>query len=338
MNQSSDDDYHSGRIKFWGETIGLHPFRLRMQQAKVAIMGEEDVPASRYDLGSLKQLRPGIGIPLWLGKQRIKSKVIITNCFNHLQTPIEDGWSVKITQTRDFRGKNLTYDSHNGTDLSVPIGTRLRAAAAGRVVRTISEFNRGGLKIFIDHGKGLMTCSAHLARSMVREGDVVERGQTIAITGYSGLDSLVTFPWGTPHTHFNTWLNGEPVDPFPHEGKASLWRAGDTPKPFRPIADSLENPDANSHANADEFVESVFIEKNVREVVSACLTPSARARLQRYEGVYEQACHTIAEMNYYPTRFPVRKNLYAEEFPRMPMLDLPFDGELFDGIVFADEI
>ena len=44
--------YHTGRIKFWGETIGLHPFSLRMQQAKIALQGEEDVPASQYDLSS----------------------------------------------------------------------------------------------------------------------------------------------------------------------------------------------------------------------------------------------------------------------------------------------
>lgn len=330
MIESDDDRYRTGRIKFWGETIGLHPFGLRMKQAKIAIQGEEDVPASRYNLGSLKQLRPGIGIPMWFGRQKIKNKVIITNCFNHLQTPIAEGWSVKITQTRDFRGKNLTYDSHNGTDLAVPIGTKLLAAAAGKVVRTISEFNRGGLKVYIDHGNGLMTCSAHLARSMVREGDVVKRGQVIAITGYSGLDSLITFPWGTPHTHFNTWLNGEPVDPFPHDGKASLWRAGDTPIPFHPGADANEDD--------DPFLESVFTEEHVREVVAACLTRSSRERLQQYKNLYQQAGHTIAEMNYYPTRFPVRKNMYTQEYPRTPMLDLPFDPELFDGVVFSDEI
>ena len=221
--ESTGDTYHTGRIKFWGETIALHPFSLRMQHAKVALLGEEDVPASRYNLSSLKQLRPYIAIPLWLGKQKVSGKVIITNCFNHLQTPIELGWSVKVTQVRDFRGKKLTYDSHNGTDFAVPIGTTLLAAAPGKIVHIQSEFNRGGLKIFVDHGQGLMTCCAHLARQLVTVGQIVERGQAIAITGYSGLDSLVTFPFGTPHVHFNTWLNGEPVDPFPYANEPALW-------------------------------------------------------------------------------------------------------------------
>lgn len=334
MSDSKQVDlYTTGRIKFWGETIGLHPFKLRMQQAKIALKGEEDVPSSRYDTSSLKQLRPRIGLPLWLGKHKVKNKVIISNLFNHTQTPIAKGWSVKITQVRDFRGKALTYDSHNGTDYAVPIGTTLLASAPGRVIRVISEFNRGGLKIYIDHGQGLITCCAHLARAKVKEGDVVGRGQPIAITGYSGLDGFITFPWGVPHTHYNVWLNGVPVDPFPYEdehGKhVSLFRGGDSPVPY--------SPSENSESD-DAFTESVYNEAAVKEVLAACLTKSTRDKLGVYSDLYQQASHTICEMNYYPTRFPLWKNMYDKEYPRTPMLDLPFYPEEFNGIVFADEI
>jgi murein DD-endopeptidase len=326
-DKRSSDSYHTGRIKFWGETIGLHPFSLRLQQARVALLGEEDVPASLYDLSSLKQLKPGIAIPLWLGKQKISRKVIITNCFNHLQTPIELGWSVKITQVKDFRDRQLTYDSHNGTDFAVPIGTTLLAAAPGKVVLIRSEFNRGGLKVFIDHGQGLMTCCAHLTRQLVQEGEIVRRGQAIAITGYSGLDSLVTFPFGTPHVHFNTWLNGEPVDPFPYDNEVSLWRAGDHPKPT-PNADDSDSP----------FSESLYREEHVDQAISSCLTAKSKHRLAGIHDLNIRAAHTIAEMNYYPTRFPGRVNLYQQTHPRQGVLDLPFENALFDGIVFADEI
>ena len=81
----SRNKYHTGRVKFWGETIGLHPFSLRMRQAKIALQGEKDVPASQYDFSSLKQLKPSIAIPLWLGRQKVKRKVIVTNLFNHLE-------------------------------------------------------------------------------------------------------------------------------------------------------------------------------------------------------------------------------------------------------------
>jgi hypothetical protein len=323
----SRDKYHTGRIKFWGETIGLHPFPLRMRQAKVALRGEQDVPASQYDLSSLKQLKPGIAIPLWLGRQKVQGKVIITNCFNHLQTPISLGWSVKITQVKDFRNQKLTYDSHNGTDFAIPIGTKLLAAAPGKVVLTRSEFNRGGLKIFIDHGQGLMTCCAHLARQLVQEGQFVRRGQAIAITGYSGLDSLVTFPFGTPHVHFNTWLNGEPVDPFPYANETSLWRAGKHPAPMQ-----------NSEDSVSSFSESLYREEHVDQAIASCLTGSSRQKLSSINELSIRAAHTIAEMNYYPTRFPERVNLYQQVHPRQSVLDLPFDKDQFDGIVFADEL
>ena len=329
--------YTTGRIKFWGETLGLHPFKLRMAQAKIALRGEEDVPSTIYDKSSLEQLRPRIGIPLWFGKYKVKNKVIISNCFNHTQTPIEKGWSVRVTQAKDFRGKKLTYDSHNGTDYAVPIGTTLLTAAPGRVIRVISEFNRGGLKIFIDHGQGLITCCAHLARAKVKEGDIVKRGQEIAITGYSGLDGFITFPWGVPHTHYNVWLNGVPVDPFPYEdenGKhLSLFKGGDMPIPYQSEHSSDED---------NAFTESSYNEAAVKAVIDGCLTQSARDKLNSYSDLYQRAGHTICEMNYYPTRFPVgmndNTNMYDKEYPRTPMLDLPFYADQFNGIVFSDEI
>jgi len=262
-----------------------------------------------------------------LGKQKIPRKVIVTNCFNHLQPPIHLGWSVKITKVRDFRNKKLTYDSHNGTDFAVPIGTTLLAAAPGKVVCIQSEFNRGGLKVFIDHGQGLMTCSAHLARELVQEGQFVGRGQPIAITGYSGLDSLVTFPFGVPHVHFNTWLNGEPVDPFSHADESSLWRAGKSPSPMQ-----------GADASGSSFLESCYNEERVNRAIDSCLTASSRSRLASLESFNIRAAHTIAEMNYYPTRFPERINLYDQLHPRQGVLDLPFDRSHFDGIVFADEL
>jgi murein DD-endopeptidase MepM/ murein hydrolase activator NlpD len=332
-SNANDDSYATGRVKFWGETIGLHPLKLRMQQAKIAIRGEENVPASQYDLSSLRQLRPDLAFPLWRGKQKVKNKVIISNLFNHTQTPIDQGWSVRVTQTKDFRGRNLTYDSHNGTDYAVPIGTTLLAAAPGKVIKVISEFNRGGLKIYIDHGQGLITCCAHLARAKVKEGDVVKRAQPIAITGYSGLDGLITFPFGIPHTHCNVWLNGSPVDPFPYEdenGKqVSLYRAGELPLPYK--------------AEECKAVESAFAPSNfdgaaVKEVLDNCLTEATRDKLNGYTDLYQRASHTICEKNYYPTRFAVNCNMYDKEYPRTPLLDLPFYSHVFDGIVFSDAI
>lgn len=121
------------------EAMGLRPFGTRMRQALVALRGAEDVPPSRFDLTSLTQLRPRIATALWRGKPYVPRQVIITNLFNHRQTPIEAGWSVRKTQVEDFRGRDLTYDSHNGTDFSIPVGTTVVSAAPGEVVRIASQ-------------------------------------------------------------------------------------------------------------------------------------------------------------------------------------------------------
>lgn len=131
------------RLRFFAEVLGWSPLPERLRQTRIALRGAEDVP-SQMGLSSLRQLRPRLAWPLWRGRQAVERAVIISNLFNHRQTPIEAGWSVKITQVEDFRGRRVTYDSHNGTDFAVPVGTRFLAPAPGRVVRVVSEFNRAG--------------------------------------------------------------------------------------------------------------------------------------------------------------------------------------------------
>ena len=307
------------------ELLGLSPWRERWRQALVALRGEEDVPPSRFDLSSLRMLRPRVAWSLWWGRPFVPRRVLLTNLFNHRQTPIELGWSVRRTQVEDFRGRDLTYDSHNGTDLSVPVGSTLLAPASGQVVEVVAEFNRGGLKVFIDHGEGLMTGCAHLARALVRVGDVVQRGQPIARTGYSGLDGLVTFPFGVPHVHFNTWLNGEPVDPFPKGDEASLWRGGGLPRP-------------GSDRSAEEFAPSIYAPEGVDAAIDACRTPAVRETLRTVEPFSRRAARTVIARNYYPTRFSEHVDVYAQQAPRRDRLDLPFASEEFDGAVFVDEL
>jgi len=318
------DDALQRPVRLFAEAMGLHPFRERMAQARIALAGEEDVPASKFGLSSLSQLRPRLGVPLWRGRAPVPRTVLFTNLFNHRQTPIMDGWSVKKTQVLDFRGRDLTYDSHNGTDLCIPIGTPVLAPAPAEVVKVVSEFNRGGLKIYLDHGAGLMTCSAHLARPLVQVGDRLRRGEPYAISGYSGLDALVTFPWGVPHVHFNTWLNGEPVDPFPHDGAPSLWR-GDLPKPQDGPVD-------------EPFAPSTYDADAVDAAIASCITASVRERLSGIEPLSIRAAELISQMNYYPTRFPERIPVYAESHPRTPTLDLPFGSDRFDGVMFVDDL
>ena len=315
------------RFPSFVETLGLSPPRARAREALIALRGAPGVPASRFDASSLAMLEPRLAFPLWRGRFAIPRRAILSKLFNHRQTPIEDGWSVRRTQVLDFRGRDLTYDSHNGTDFCIPVGTRLLAAASGVVARVWTEFNRGGLKVAIDHGDGLVTCAAHLARALVREGDEVSVGDVVAVTGYSGFDGFVTFPWGIPHVHFNCWLDGAPVDPFARSGEASLWHGG-MPKPI----DTARLP-VDAVRGRDEFDPA-----RIEVVLAACRHEETRGAVQAIDTSERRARFLIAEMAYYPTRWADRGSIYRRVHPRRERLSMPFAASEFDGVVFRDEI
>ncbi len=306
------------------ETFGLDPIPVRAREAVLALRGDASVPPSKFDTTSLRVLKPWLSVKTWAGVRRRDRKIPIYNFFNRTPTPIAAGWSVRKTQVRDWRGGDLTYDSHNGTDFAIPVGTVVVAAAPGRVLRVSSEFNRGGLKVFIDHGDGLITTSNHLSRSLVSVGDVVRRGEAIALSGYSGLDGFLAFPWSVPHVHFNVWLNGEYVDPFAVGGELPLWREGNDPKP----------PVGIEH---DTFVPTPFEAALVDDAIAHCTDLRVREELRGEPDVGIRAMNLLFHRNYYPTRFDHAAGipaLHAATFARAPRLSLPFTAADFDGIAY----
>ncbi|MBC7100009.1 M23 family metallopeptidase, partial [Candidatus Bipolaricaulota bacterium] len=96
---------------------------------------------------------------------------------------------------------------HTGIDIAVPEGTPVRAAAGGTV--TFSGWQEGfGLLVVIDHENGYETYYGHLSRLLVAPGQSVSAGETIALSGNTGLST-------GPHLHFEVRYLGTPVDPRP---------------------------------------------------------------------------------------------------------------------------
>lgn len=77
-----------------------------------------------------------------------------------------------------------------------------RAAGAGRIVEAVSRSDYGNM-IVLDHGGGVYTRYAHLARfsSGVRKGASVQMGQTLGPIGKSGASTIV-------HLHYEV-LTGD---------------------------------------------------------------------------------------------------------------------------------
>jgi murein DD-endopeptidase len=309
------------------EVFGLNPLPKRLAEAAMMLKGDRHTPASRFGLSSLGILRPGLSLRTWLGWKPSDRRVPLYNLFNHTQVSPEDGWSVRKTQVRDFRGGQCSYDSHNGTDFAVPVGTVVVASAPGVVVRVCSEFHRGGLKVIIDHGSGLITTCNHLGRALVEVGDHVGRGTPVALAGASGVDMVAVFPWSAPHIHFNVWLNGEPVDPFASAGETPLWRDGNDPSPAKQDDESGE---------AEDFEPSTWDEAAVDVVIDGCRDAELRARLEQTESLMRRGADTLFHLNYFPNRFEERRYVFAEHHERQPMLDLPLRAEDYVGVRFLE--
>ena len=97
-------------------------------------------------------------------------------------------------------------ENHDGIDIDVPEGTTIRAAAGGTVSFYGEQPGYGNLMI-LEHGDGFYTLYGHLEEAIASPGRFVDMGQSIAVSGNSGISS-------GPHLHFEI-RNGEfPIDPL----------------------------------------------------------------------------------------------------------------------------
>lgn len=89
---------------------------------------------------------------------------------------------------------------HNGLDIAVPIGTPVKVITAGTV--TFSGVRGGyGNLVIVEHADGLTTLYGHNSQLLVRAGDRVSAGQTLALSGATGRCT-------GPHLHFELWKSG----------------------------------------------------------------------------------------------------------------------------------
>lgn len=95
---------------------------------------------------------------------------------------------------------------HYGIDISARRGSPIVATATGRVSQAGWENGHGNF-VEIDHGHGIRTTYSHASRVLVRVGQEVERGDTVALVGSTGFSIA-------PHVHYEVHENGKPIDPL----------------------------------------------------------------------------------------------------------------------------
>lgn len=108
-----------------------------------------------------------------------------------------------------FRRKRM----HWGVDFATPRGTPVRAAAAGVISFTNMNAKKStfGRSVYIEHDDIYSSLYAHLSDILVEEGQLVEKGDTIGLTGNTGIST-------NPHLHVEYFKYGSHVNP------AKFWK------------------------------------------------------------------------------------------------------------------
>lgn len=100
---------------------------------------------------------------------------------------------------------------HYGVDIAAPVGSPVRAPAAGIVTLAEPDLFFSGGTLILDHGHALSSTFLHLSRLLVEVGDRVEQGELIAEIGATG---RVT----GPHLDWRMDWRGRKLDPQPLAG------------------------------------------------------------------------------------------------------------------------
>lgn len=94
---------------------------------------------------------------------------------------------------------------HKGVDWAIPTGTKVVASSGGTVTKA-GWASSGGYVVYIKHPDGRETRYKHLSKVLVKVGQKVKQGETIARSGNTGVST-------GPHLHFEMIINGTHVNP-----------------------------------------------------------------------------------------------------------------------------
>ena len=116
--------------------------------------------------------------------------------------PVTQGWP-----TAEFReSEGAAGSAHTGIDFAARTGTPIRAAADGQIVFAGMD-ERYGYLVEIRHTSRLATRYGHCQRLVVRQDELVKKGDIIAYVGSTGRVTT------GPHLHFEVLRNGRAVNP-----------------------------------------------------------------------------------------------------------------------------
>jgi len=162
---------------------------LSLQEVQSSLKDLEQISGESADLLTVMESR--------LIDARLKKMMVPTQ--NPVNAPVGSrfGWRID-----PFNGRQAL---HTGLDFQATVGTPIVAAAGGVVVTSETHPEYGNM-VEIDHGNGLVTRYGHASKLLVKKGDLIKRGQQIALVGTTGRST-------GPHLHFEVLVQGVQQDP-----------------------------------------------------------------------------------------------------------------------------
>jgi murein DD-endopeptidase MepM/ murein hydrolase activator NlpD len=107
-------------------------------------------------------------------------------------------------RTYFYQGKEVDRQVHLGFDLAKTVNSAVLAGNDGKVLYA-KDLGIYGNCVILDHGMALQSLYGHLSSFQVQEGQDVHKGQTLGLSGQTGMA-------GGDHLHFSMMVNGQFVN------------------------------------------------------------------------------------------------------------------------------
>lgn len=101
--------------------------------------------------------------------------------------------------------------THGGIDFKAPVGTPVTAPRDGVVTRINWNWKANGNCMEVQLADGTVAKFLHLSKNLLKEGDNVKQGQTLAESGNTGYSTA-------PHLHYQLEQGGKVIDPIDYHG------------------------------------------------------------------------------------------------------------------------
>lgn len=191
-------------------TSGLEP-RQQVSEARDANQSEVDFATESIEEAT-QQVRESLDALVREAKQQEEALESLTQVAEQRSTQWASTpsiWPVRGWVTSAFGPRVSPFTEkpawHDGLDIGAQANSPVQAPALGRVV-TVAFDSKMGNMVKLDHGYGIETVYGHLAKSLVKEGQRVKRGDVVALVGSTGLST-------GPHLHYMVKKNGQALDP-----------------------------------------------------------------------------------------------------------------------------